>query len=328
MKIFRQKQGHDPDEAIDPSPPRGLNRKTIYLTILAAATLLVALILGTSRQEAPGQGPASEEGTVDPMYGGIFELPEQAALTTTPPPPSTPPAWATALDPRESEEEAKSRASAFRSAMSSGGGLLYNRGAGSQPSTEQDGHQSNAIGSGKTETPPRTLLEGSTIEAVLEAPLNSDRPGPVKARVTQDVLDSNSLSETLIPVGTRVLGAMAADGIGAVSVSWHRLIFPDGSTMDLNQLPSLDGGGGGLVGDVDRHRAAFFGKAVLMTLIGATTAYTGAQVSQHAGVFGGAVGQQLGVTTQNTMTQVRRRPTVSVPQGHRFQIWVTEDLQF
>ena len=318
--FFSRSKSYDSSESSDPSPPRGIDRKTILLVAAALGTIVTVLFLATQRSSDGSDRIGQTTLNTDVEYGGFIELPVTAPLAE-PPQGTDVPAWDPGRVQAARGDETDPRTLSFYQALGSGG-LLLNRPPESTLDSEggTDPHQ---------RTPPRdrVLLEGSMIPAVLEAPINSDRPGPVKARVTQDVTDTRSMTETLIPVGTRVLGALGPFESGAVSVSWHRLIFPDGSTMNIGEMPSMDDGGGGLVGNVDRHRFSSFGRGTLMAVLGTASAVGTAQLGNYS-VFGPALAQQLSTGGTRTMQQLRRPPTITVPQGHPFQIWVTQDIQF
>ncbi|MXW84329.1 MAG: TrbI/VirB10 family protein [Rhodothermaceae bacterium] len=322
MKIlFRRHTDYDPSEVNDPAPPRGIDRKTIVL-LATGVGVMVAVLFLANQNGSDEANSASPPGLYpDVEYGGVFELGTPTPIAE-PPAPAELPEWYGGRSRLSTGEEEDPRITSFQKAIGSGG-LLLTRDRNSDKVTEADADVMQRTAHG-----PRVLLEGSMIPAVLEAPINSDRPGPVRARVTQDVTDSQSMTQTLIPVGTRVLGAMGEFETGAVSVSWHRLIFPDGSTMNIGEMPSMDRGGGGLVGNVDRHAFASFGRGALMAVLGAVSTVGTAQLGEHGGLYGGALAQQLGSGGTRTMQQFRRPPTITVPQGHSFQIWVTQDIQF
>lgn len=312
-------------EVVDPTATKGIDRRSVWILVLGGACLLTTILVGTNRG---GRSPAmaTSQETVDPNWGGVLNVPSEQIVDAADRPPShsnVPAEWAMSMGTLEVHvEEQEERRKQFLAAMRKGGGLfMSNKGADRQTSAETSDSVTLTGGD------DRTLLEGTTIDAVLETPLNSDRPGPVSARVLHDVTDTKTLSNTLIPTGSRVLGNMAPAG-DAIALTWHRLIFPDGSTMMLDQLPSIDTEGGGVAGTVDRHRMARVGKAVMVAMLGATTAIGGAQLSDQGGLVGGALALQLGRFGGRTMQQVRRPATVKVPAGHAFQIWVTQDLRF
>jgi type IV secretion system protein TrbI len=90
------------------------------------------------------------------------------------------------------------------------------------------------------------IKAGWDIPAVLEQSLNSDLPGEIRALVRGNVYDIASGNYLLIPQGSRLLGrydsriAYAQDG---VTVVWDRVVFPDGSSIDLEGMDGQDAQG-------------------------------------------------------------------------------------
>jgi type IV secretory pathway VirB10-like protein len=86
-----------------------------------------------------------------------------------------------------------------------------------------------------------TVMAGNVIPAVLIGGINSDLPGRVLAQVSENVFDSAHGSALLIPQGTRLIGAYqnaAAYGQQRVQIAWHRLIFPNTSSMYVPPPPN------------------------------------------------------------------------------------------
>lgn len=327
MKLPFPQKTEDPNEVVDPSPPRGLDRRTITIIVLALACLLTAIMIVSNRPSNRDGAGALEPTEVNPTYGGVFQVPTASIVDGGLENSDVPPGWGDPMAPPPGSNGDDRREKDYKSAMRGGGGLLFkNKRPGSDSDRGDPGLEPENT-SPRRPGNPHTLMEGSTIEAMLEAAINSDRPGPVSARIIEDVLDTQTLSRTLIQAGTRVIGRMGASG-EAITLEWHRLIFPNGSSMDLTPLPAIDAGGAGVSGTVDRHRAGRFGSALMMALVGATTTYAGAQASEHGGLIGGSLALQLGQQGSRTLQQVGRPPTVKVPAGHRFEIWVTEDIYF
>lgn len=326
-----KKKKVDTSETVDPMATKGIDKKSVMIIAFGTACLITTILIMTkSGERTPVMATASADVEVDPTYGGIWDIPSETIVDQTPPSPAdagVPPDWAATMGlPFDPSEQGDERQKQFLAAVRGGGGLFLSKKKERNSEEGPDGSASPPQAQLHA-TDDRTIIEGTTIDAVLETALNSDRPGPVSARILHDVTDTKTLSNILIPEGTRVLGNMSPSG-HAIALTWHRLIFPDGKTMMLDQLPSIDTDGGGVAGTVDRHRMARVGSSVMMALLGATTAIGGAQLSDQGGTIGGALALQLGPLGGRTMQQVRRPPTVEVPAGHAFQIWVTQDLRF
>jgi type IV secretion system protein VirB10 len=158
-------------------------------------------------------------------------------------------------------------------------------------------------------------------------------------QVTRDVFDSRTQRTLLIPKGSKLMcryDDQVAAGQGRLLIAWTRLLLPDGRGMTLPGLALKDAQGQtGAKGDVDNHTRRVFGRALLLSAIGA-----GAQLSQPrqgsilaapttGQVAAGAVGQEL----SNVALEVLRRgmeqpPTITVQQGEMFNVFLNGDLVF
>jgi type IV secretion system protein VirB10 len=186
---------------------------------------------------------------------------------------------------------------------------------------------------------PHTLRPGTVIPAVLLTGINSELPGELVAQVSRNVYDSRTQRTLLVPKGAKLIGTydnQVAAGQHRLLVAWTRLILPDGRSMRLPGLALKDSQGQtGAAGRVDNHTRRVFGNALLLSAIGA-----GLQLSQprqgsilaapSAGqVAAGAVGQEL---SQVALEILRRgmdvAPTITVPQGQPFTVFVNGDLVF
>lgn len=122
---------------------------------------------------------------------------------------------------------------------------------------------------------PNALLAGSIIAASLITGLRSDVPGLVMAQVTERVFDSVSGRTLLIPQGARLMGnydSVVAFGQRRALVVWQRIVFPDGSSIALDNVPATDPAGyAGLADKVDFHTWSLLKGAALSTLLGVGT---------------------------------------------------------
>jgi type IV secretion system protein TrbI len=183
------------------------------------------------------------------------------------------------------------------------------------------------------------IKAGWDIPAVLEQALNSDLPGEIRALVRENVYDTASGNYLLIPQGSRLVGlydSRIAYAQDAVTVVWNRVIFPDGSSIDLEGMAGQDAQGrSGLRHDVDNHYRRLVGFALLTS--GFSAAFRLSQSSRGsvlgypsaAETAGSSVGSELSrlgadVTRRNLNVQ----PTIKVPVGFRFNVRVNRDLLF
>jgi type IV secretion system protein TrbI len=193
-----------------------------------------------------------------------------------------------------------------------------------------------------TRTPPISQFEikaGWEIPAVLEQALDSDLPGQLKALVVANVFDTATGRYVLIPQGSRLVGDYNSHigyGQDGVQVIWNRVIYPDGSSLDLSGMVGQDAQGlSGFRDQVDHHYARLIGFAVLTSLFAAAT-----EISQNqnrplltnpssAQVAGSAVGQQASeLGSQVTRRNLNVQPTIKVRAGYRFNVRVNRDIVF
>lgn len=169
--------------------------------------------------------------------------------------------------------------------------------------------------------------------------MNSDLPGELKALVTSTVYDTTTGMYLLIPQGSRLIGrydsrlTYAQDG---VQVVWNRLIFPDGSSVDLDGMVGLDThGNAGLRDKVDHHYKRLIGFTALTSMFSAAFAIS-QRTNQSVLSYptpGQAAGQAVGQDLSQTGSQITRRnlnvqPTVKVPAGYKFTVRVNRDILF
>src|SRR5262249_47073922 len=121
---------------------------------------------------------------------------------------------------------------------------------------------------------PYEIKAGWDIPAVLEQALNSDLPGEIKALVRENIYDTATGNYLLIPQGARLIGtydSRVAYGQNGIRVAWNRLIFPDGSSINLEGMVGQDAAGyAGLRHDVDNHYKRLLGFGLLTSAFSAS----------------------------------------------------------
>jgi type IV secretory pathway VirB10-like protein len=193
-----------------------------------------------------------------------------------------------------------------------------------------------------TRTPPLGKYElkmGWDIPAILEQGINSDLPGEVKALVRSNVYDTATGKYLLIPQGSRMVGvydSQIAYGQNRLQVIWTRIIYPDGSSINLDGMMGQDiQGMAGFHDRVDNHYKRLIGSALLMSAFAAgielsqrqnTSLLTTPSAGQTAS---SAVGQQLGeLGSEITRKNLSIQPTIKIPVGYRFNVRVNRDILF
>jgi type IV secretion system protein VirB10 len=178
---------------------------------------------------------------------------------------------------------------------------------------------------------PYTLSAGSVIAASLITGLRSDLPGLVTAQVTENVYDSATGHILLIPQGARLVGAydsVVAFGQSRALVVWQRIIFPDGRSLRIDNVPATDPSGfAGLQDKVDLHTWQLLKGVALSTLLG---------VGSELALSGQSdLVQALRLSTQDNVSragdQITQRnlgtqPTITIRPGAPVRLVVHKDL--
>lgn len=195
--------------------------------------------------------------------------------------------------------------------------------------------------------PPRApfvIQAGDVLPALMISEIDSLLPGQIVAQVSQNVYDTPTKTQLLIPQGTKLIGTYSSDvgyGQNALLVAWQRLGYPDGKTLDLGSMPGATGAGAsGLTDLVNNHYVRLFGSALLMSAVTAGVTFS-QQQAQGAGIPGQvgipqynagtamsqALGQQLGqVTAQLIAKNLSIAPELTIRPGYRFNVVVLKDL--
>ena len=183
---------------------------------------------------------------------------------------------------------------------------------------------------------PYVVFEGTTLDTVLMNRLDGDAPGPVKVLVSNP-LYSHDHQHVLIPDGSIVLGEakkIGATGFGQqrrMAVVFHRLIMPDGFSVDLDQFHGLDQiGQEGLKDKVNNHYLQIFGTSIALGVIagageieagGGTISTSGSQAFTS-----GAAGSVSGTATTILDKFIQIPPTITIREGHRVKVYFSQDM--
>jgi type IV secretion system protein TrbI len=180
------------------------------------------------------------------------------------------------------------------------------------------------------------IFEGTELESVLVNRLNGDFAGPVICQISTDVY-SHDHDELLIPAGSRVLGeTKKVNDVGQerLAVVFHRLIMPDGYTVDLDQAPGLNQIGETALNDkVNNHYFRIFGASIAigalagLSSIGANnSAITGLPTSNLSAYREGVTASLSQSSLQILNRFLNIPPTITIREGHRVRIFLTQDL--
>lgn len=183
---------------------------------------------------------------------------------------------------------------------------------------------------------PYVLYEGTTLDTVLMNRLDGDAAGSVKVLVSNP-LYSHDRQHVLIPDGTIVLGEakkIGAAGFGQqrrMAVVFHRLIMPDGYSVDLDQFHGLDQiGEEGLKDKVNNHYLQIFGTSIALGVIaGASEIEGGGGTISTSGSQAFATGASASVSQSATTILDRFMqipPTITIREGHRVKVYFMQDM--
>jgi len=183
---------------------------------------------------------------------------------------------------------------------------------------------------------PYLIYEGSVLDTVLMNRLDGDAMGPVKVLVSNP-LYSHDHQHVIIPEGTVVLGEakkIGAAGFGQqrrMAVVFHRLIMPDGYSVDLDQFQGLDQiGEQGLKDKVNNHYLQIFGTSIALGVVAGAS-----QITQGGGTITTSGSQAFtngaaGSVSQSAASILDRfiqiPPTITIREGHRVKVYFTQDL--
>jgi len=182
---------------------------------------------------------------------------------------------------------------------------------------------------------PFELKAGTLIPAVLLTGVDTSRPGPVVAAVTQNLYDTIAGRHLLAPQGSRLIGRHEGESVYGdrrAFIVWERLVLPNGKSLVLEDERGVDARGAvGVQGRVDRR----IGALVIGTLFAGAVTTLGQVARDNGGRGGGSFlgdagdaaaieGARVGGRLIDRELEVR--PVVRVQAGERVQVMITRDL--
>lgn len=185
---------------------------------------------------------------------------------------------------------------------------------------------------GRVEDPlsPYQVMTGTLIPASLVTGLNSDLPGTIIAQVTQPVFDTVTGEHVLIPQGSRLLGRYQSEisfGQDRALIVWDRLLFPDGSSIQIS-APGADASGyAGLRDRTDHHWDRVFVAAGLATLLGIGAELGSDDDDEIVRAIRDGTGQSVNQAGQRIVDRnLGIQPTITIRPGWPVRVIVTRDL--
>jgi Type IV secretory pathway, VirB10 components len=166
---------------------------------------------------------------------------------------------------------------------------------------------------------------------VLANRLDGSGLAPVNALITTDVWSTDHTA-LVVPAGARVLGTaqpVTEFGQSRLAVAFHRIIGPNGLDIPLDKFVGLNiAGDAGLKDRVNGHMLSTFGAAAAVGLIGGLSQAVSSNVGggDTTVVVGGAGDASAQAASQVMARYLNRMPTVTVREGHRLLVYITQDL--
>lgn len=221
----------------------------------------------------------------------------------------------------------------------SGSSLVKPKAAGDPPvnaSGQMAAQQKAEINIDSATGQPYVLYEGTVLDTILMNRLDGDAPGPVKVMVSNPVY-SHDRQHVLVPEGTTVLGEarkIGASGFGQqrrMAVVFHRMIMPDGYSVDLDQFHGLNQSGAeGLKDKVNNHYFEIFGTSIALGVIAGA-----GEITQGGGTISTSGSQAFATGASGSVSQsatsildrfLEIPPTITIREGHRVKVYFTQDM--
>lgn len=185
------------------------------------------------------------------------------------------------------------------------------------------------------------IKTGFVIPAILLTQIESELKGMVVGQVRQNVYDTATGEMLLIPQGTKLVGDYQSDiqyGAKRIFVNWKRLIFPNGTSLDIGMMPGADmSGTSGFHDKYNNHFWEMFGNSLLFSFVlaGVNLSQTPDLYNQFLPLYsrGAAtsLSEGLGQSLGETMSQMIRKnlniaPDITIRSGYLFNVMITKDI--
>ena len=184
------------------------------------------------------------------------------------------------------------------------------------------------------------LVAGTVVPLTIVTGINTDLPGDVVGLVRQDVYDTLTGRNVLIPKGSRVMATYnnsVAFGQKSVQIAWNQLVTPDGYVFTLPGFQGVDGEG--YSGNSDKYNSHFWsmlGGAMLGSIINYGAGYLNDQAELASEVLTGTdvisilTGSAID-TTEDFMGEwidlwMNRQPTIKIRPGYQTQLLVNQNI--
>lgn len=214
-----------------------------------------------------------------------------------------------------------------------GGGAAPRQGGGQpgqpysrneQAAKVENGPAAKPIMPTKTITKNYMLSQGSVIRTVFVSGVNTQHPGEVIIRVTEDVYDSITGNNLLVPKGTRLVGKSAevkTYNQDRHPLDFERMIFPDGRSIKLPRMPAVSRTGeAGAQGDYHSNLLPAIMPSVIAGIFGIALDYMVTKdTSENTSTTTTMTNGSTGAATQPGQTVARQVfPDITKRLGERY----------
>jgi len=204
--------------------------------------------------------------------------------------------------------------------------------------TEAGGYNANNNDAGNFRfLEDNVIVPGTVIHAVLVSRIDTDYPGPIHARVTENVYDSKTGKNLLIPQGSILQGnySSSSAGVAKVQIAWESMVVNFEGVAYQVSLGGMAGvdkrGRAGINGWLDDHYFEWLkaaGIVTLFTMLNSEMAYqtqaqSNSQLRQLMDINQGIV-NQLGSRIMDRTLNIQ--PSVKVPNGKAVSVSVNTPL--
>lgn len=177
-----------------------------------------------------------------------------------------------------------------------------------------------------------SLAEGTVIPCILINGINSDLPGMIIAQATQNIYDSLTHRNLLIPKGTRFSArydSAVSFGQTRLLVAYTSLTRPDGYYSTLPGFSGTDNlGHTGLSGYVNNHIASILGAGVLSSVmdIGLGIASDNIQDTTAKAIANAFIDNAQKTSDKYVEKATNRQPTITIPPGTPVTVLVNKNI--
>ncbi len=183
------------------------------------------------------------------------------------------------------------------------------------------------------------LTAGTVVPITLITGIDTDLPGEVIGQVRQNVYDSLTGSNILIPKGTRLIADYndsVAFGQKRVQIAWREMITPDGYVFSLPGFQGVTGEGySGVRDKYTSHFWEILGGAFLGSVINLGTGYVREQTELASNLMGtdalSLIASGVLDTSENLGEKyidliMDREPTIRIRAGFQTQLLVNQTI--